>query len=70
VITGAARGIGFATASRLLQEGARVVLADIDEATLHTALERLNSPLATPAIADIAKPQDILAPSRSRAERR
>jgi NADP-dependent 3-hydroxy acid dehydrogenase YdfG len=58
VITGAARGIGFATASRLLQEGARVVLADIDEATLHTALERLNSPLATPAIADIAKPQD------------
>ena len=58
VITGAARGIGFATASRLIQEGARVVLADIDETTLNTALERLNSPLATAAIADVAKPQD------------
>jgi NADP-dependent 3-hydroxy acid dehydrogenase YdfG len=58
VITGAARGIGFATASRLIREGARVVLADIDEATLNTALERLHSPLATAAIADVAKPQD------------
>ncbi|QKX17606.1 bifunctional rhamnulose-1-phosphate aldolase/short-chain dehydrogenase [Microbulbifer sp. YPW1] len=33
-ITGGAGGIGFATASRLLQEGACVVLADIDEASL------------------------------------
>ena len=58
MITGAARGIGFATASRLIREGSRVVLADIDEASLNTALEQLNSPLATAAIADVAKPLD------------
>ena len=34
VVTGAARGIGRATAERLLSEGAKVVISDIDEATL------------------------------------
>jgi 3(or 17)beta-hydroxysteroid dehydrogenase len=33
VVTGAARGIGRAIASRFHQEGARVILTDIDEAT-------------------------------------
>jgi 3-oxoacyl-[acyl-carrier protein] reductase len=37
VVTGAARGIGFATAERLSSEGATVVLADIDETTLVVA---------------------------------
>ena len=32
VVTGAASGIGFATAARLAQEGMRVVLADIERA--------------------------------------
>ncbi|MFZ2101147.1 MAG: SDR family oxidoreductase [Oricola sp.] len=31
IVTGGAQGIGFAIAKRLLQEGARVALADIDE---------------------------------------
>ena len=34
IVTGAARGIGFAIARRLLEGGGRVVLADIDSAAL------------------------------------
>jgi len=34
IVTGAARGIGRATAERLQSEGAKVVISDIDEATL------------------------------------
>ena len=58
VITGAARGIGLATASRLIEEGARVVLADVDELGLKNAIQQLNSPLAVSAVADVTKPQD------------
>ncbi len=32
LVTGAARGIGAATAARLASEGAKVVVADYDEA--------------------------------------
>ncbi|MDX8455665.1 bifunctional rhamnulose-1-phosphate aldolase/short-chain dehydrogenase [Mesorhizobium sp. VK9D] len=42
LVTGGAGGIGRATASRLLREGACVVLADIDEAALAAANEELS----------------------------
>lgn len=41
LVTGAARGIGRATARRLLEEGAHVVIADIDESALHLAEKEL-----------------------------
>jgi NAD(P)-dependent dehydrogenase (short-subunit alcohol dehydrogenase family) len=41
VVTGSARGIGFAVARRLLLEGAQVVLADIDQPALTVAAEKL-----------------------------
>lgn len=41
LVTGAASGIGLATAQRLGREGARVVLADIDEAGLAQAREQV-----------------------------
>jgi len=41
VVTGAAQGMGFATAARLLREGARVVLADINADGLSRAVEEL-----------------------------
>lgn len=41
VVTGGARGIGFAVARRLLAEGARIMLADIDEQALAAAGDRL-----------------------------
>lgn len=41
IVTGAARGIGLACARRLAQEGARVVLCDVEEAAGLAAAEEL-----------------------------
>ena len=41
VITGGASGIGYATARALAREGARLVLADIEQATLDRAVAEL-----------------------------
>lgn len=41
VISGAARGIGYACAERFLSDGAKVVVADIDEKSGENAAERL-----------------------------
>lgn len=41
IITGAASGIGYASALRFAEEGARVVLADIAADGLHNAVERI-----------------------------
>jgi NAD(P)-dependent dehydrogenase (short-subunit alcohol dehydrogenase family) len=43
VVTGAASGIGFALAERFATEGMHVVLADIEEAPLVAAAQRLRS---------------------------
>jgi len=43
LVTGAARGIGLATAERLAREGAIVVAADLDVATVTRAAERLQA---------------------------
>lgn len=42
-ITGAARGIGLATAKAFLREGARVGLSDIDDAALKEAVDTLGT---------------------------
>lgn len=42
IITGSARGIGFATAKRFLEEGANVALWDIQEDLLNEAKKSLN----------------------------
>lgn len=41
IVTGGARGIGLAIAQRYLSEGARVVIADIDETAIEDALSQL-----------------------------
>ena len=41
VVTGAARGIGFGTASRFAEEGARVALLDLDESAAADAAARI-----------------------------
>lgn len=61
LITGGAGGIGTATARRLLDDGARVMLVDRDEAQLEAAVEHLGAPagrLATRA-ADVTREEDV-----------
>jgi NAD(P)-dependent dehydrogenase (short-subunit alcohol dehydrogenase family) len=52
-ITGAAGGIGLATARRLLDEGACVVLCDIDREVLATATQGLASKYGADAVAAV-----------------
>jgi 3-oxoacyl-[acyl-carrier protein] reductase len=50
VVTGGARGIGFAIAQRFLDEGARVVIADLDPDALAAARRALD---VTTVVADV-----------------
>lgn len=43
LVTGAARGIGLAICERLIEEGARVMVADVDAATGETQVQRLGA---------------------------
>jgi NAD(P)-dependent dehydrogenase (short-subunit alcohol dehydrogenase family) len=53
VVTGAARGIGYATVARLLEAGARVVVADVDRPAAERAAARFGEH-ATAAHVDVA----------------
>lgn len=61
VITGAASGIGLAIAKRCAKEGMKVVLADIEEASLVEAEEELKSFKTDllSVICDVSKEKDI-----------
>lgn len=50
VVTGAARGIGYATAKKFLSEGWRVAMLDIDRETQNIAWTNLNVPEDTIAL--------------------
>src|ERR1700733_6800814 len=70
LVTGAARGIGLATAKRFLAEGWRVALLDIDGEALHrsvVALERADATLAL--ICDVALPDEVTAAFATLGER-
>ncbi len=54
VVTGAARGIGFALAEACLAAGARVVLNDLDDEGLATAVARLATPAAAAHAGDVS----------------
>lgn len=58
VITGAAEGIGFATARLLQEEGARVLLTDLEEQSLKACVKRLGgeSESLRSVVADLSIP--------------
>jgi len=53
VVTGAARGIGFAIAERLVRDGASLVLADADGGALAEAAERLAAAHGRPVATEV-----------------
>jgi 3alpha(or 20beta)-hydroxysteroid dehydrogenase len=57
IITGGAGGIGQASATLFVREGARVMLVDRDESTLRAACERIGSECEF-AVADVADEGD------------
>ena len=62
VVTGAARGIGLATAKRFLAEGWNVALLDINNETLESAFAGLAKPDMTMAIhCDVSEPAAVAA---------
>ncbi len=63
IVTGAARGIGKATALRLAGEGAKVALVDIDQAGVEGVAETVRAAdgTALALMADIAKNDDVKA---------
>ena len=63
VVTGAARGIGFAIAERLSRASAHVVIADVAEEGAAAAAERLREGggRAEAVVADITSPEEVAA---------
>ncbi len=63
IVTGGAQGIGGATARRLAEDGAGVLIADIDQAVAEqnaAAIRKAGGAVATLA-ADVTKPEDLQA---------
>jgi len=63
IVTGAAQGMGFAIAERLLSENARVVLADLNSAALDRAVGELAEwrDVAEPMQVDVTRAVDVTA---------
>jgi NAD(P)-dependent dehydrogenase (short-subunit alcohol dehydrogenase family) len=57
IVTGAARGIGFAIAARFAEEGAQVVVADLAEDAIGEAAARI--PRAVAVAADVSRKHDV-----------
>ncbi|WP_430335957.1 3-oxoacyl-ACP reductase FabG [Rhodococcus sp. ACT016] len=60
VITGGAQGIGYAIARRFVDEGAKVILGDVDSTSLQNAAERLGGPeVALGVRCDVTSPDEV-----------
>ena len=59
LITGGAGGIGQAAARQFTAEGARVVLVDLDEAALQSAVQSIGEDIASYAVTDVTQPEQV-----------
>lgn len=69
LVTGAASGIGLAAARRFLDEGARVVMLDIDEASLKKAVAGLPQDRVLVQVGDTADRQTAVTAVKAAVER-
>lgn len=59
VVTGGASGIGQAIVRALLKEGAKVVVADVEQKALDKALAEFGSPDVSGHVTDVSKPESV-----------
>jgi len=69
LITGGAGGIGQAAARQFTDEGARVVLVDIDEAALRSAVQSIGEDIASYVVADVTQPEQVQSYVKSAVDR-
>jgi NAD(P)-dependent dehydrogenase (short-subunit alcohol dehydrogenase family) len=61
VVTGGASGIGEAIVRALLAEGAKVVVADVEQSALDKAIAGFGSDAVTGVVTDVSKPESVAA---------
>ena len=59
VVTGGAQGFGLAITERFIESGASVVIWDIDEEAIKTAINKINSDKVSYQIVDVGNYENI-----------